>query len=168
MNFTELRDLIAKYSVESIALSDTRAGRRIELPISEPGGDSIGVIVQELEGGYRVHDGGHIGGLLFQAGPRGASPSVACAVRALIRSADLSEDPESGVAFADADAESVAYWAYEIGRVIAVAASIAPPGALACAQGATGDEEIHSSDGIAPDAPIGAGSLSAAVSDAKS
>ena len=168
MNCTELRDLIAKYSVESIELSDTRAGRRIELPISEPGGDSIGVIVQELGDGYRVHDGGHIGGLLFQAGPRGASPSVARAVRALIRSADLSEDPESGVAFADADADSVAYWAYEIGRVIAVAASIAPSLDHACAQSATDDGENHSSDVLAADAPIGAGNLPAAMSDAKS
>ena len=168
MNCTELRDLIAKYSVESIALSDTRAGRRIELPISEPGGDSIGVIVQELGDGYRVHDGGHIGGLLFQAGPLGSSPSVARAVRALIRSADLSEDPESGIAFVDADADSVAYWAYEIGRVIAVAASIAPSGALACAQSATDDGENRSSDVLAADAPIGAGNPPAAMSDAKS
>ena len=168
MNSAELRDLVAKYSVESIEYADTRAGCRIELPISEPGGDSIGVIVQELGDGYRVHDGGHIGGLLFQAGPRGASLSVARAVRALIRSADLSEDPESGIAFVDADAGSVAYWTYEIGRVIAVAASIAPSGALACAQSGTDDEENHSSDRLAAGAPIGAGSLPAAMSDAKS
>ena len=165
-----MRDLVAKYSVESIDLVDTRAGCRIELPISEPGGDSIGVIVQELGDGYRVHGGGHIGGLLFQAGPRGGAPADMRAVRALPRSADLSEDPESGIAFVDADAASVAYWAYEIGRVIAVAASIAP--ARACAQRAAGDENRSSADrrgdDLAADAPIGAGSLPAAVSDATS
>lgn len=165
MNCTELRDLVAKYSVESIEYADTRAGCRIELPISEPGGDSIGVIVQELGDGYRVHDGGHIGGLLFQAGPGGASPSDARAVRALLRSADLSEDPESGMAFVDTDAGSVPYWAYEIGRVIAVAASILP--SRARAQSPTGDDN-HSSDGLAADAPIGAGNLPAATSGAKS
>ena len=167
MNCAELRDLVAKYSVESIEHVDTRAGCRIELPISEPGGDSIGVIVQELGDGYRVHDGGHIGGLLFQAGPRGASPSDARAVRALLRSAGLSEDPESGAAFADADADSVAYWAYEIGRVIAVAASIAPSPARDFDQRSTGGEN-RPLDGIAADAPIGAGSLPAAGSDAAS
>lgn len=165
-----MRDLVAKYSVESIDLVDTRAGCRIELPISEPGGDSIGVIVQELGDGYRVHGGGHIGGLLFQAGPRGAAPSDMRAVRALLRSADLSEDPESGIAFVDTDIGSVAYWAYEIGRVIAVAASIAP--SRACARSAAGDENRSSCErrdgGLAADAPIGAGSLPAAVSDATS
>ena len=170
MNRSELRDLVAKYSVESIDLVDTRAGCRIELPISEPGGDSIGVIVQELGDGYRVHDGGHIGGLLFQAGPRGAAPSDMRAVRALLRSADLSEDPESGIAFVDTDAASVAYWAYEIGRVIAVAASIAP--SRACAQSAAGDENRSSADrrdgGPAAGARIGAGSLPADMSDATS
>ena len=170
MNCSELRDLVAKYSVESIDLVDTRAGCRIELPISEPGGDSICVIVQELGDGYRVHDGGHIGGLLFQAGPRGGAPSDMRAVRALPRSADLSEDPESGIAFVDTDIGSVAYWAYEIGRVIAVAASIAP--SRACAQSAAGDENRSSTDrrggGLAADARIGAGSLPAAVSDATS
>ena len=173
MNCSELRDLVAQYSVESIDLIDTRAGCRIELPISEPGGDSIGVIVQELGDGYRVHDGGHIGGLLFQAGPRGGAPSDMRAVRAPPRSADLSEDPESGIAFADTDIGSVAYWAYEIGRVIAVAASIAaPPPDRACAQSAAGDENRSSCDrrdgGLFADAPIGAGSLPAAVSDATS
>ena len=173
MNCSELRDIVAKYSVESIEHVDTRAGCRIELPISEPGGDSIGVIVQELGDGYRVHDGGHIGGLLFQAGPRGAAPADTRAVRALLRAADLSEDPESGIAFVDTDADSTAYWAYEIGRVIAVAASIAPSRSPARSQSAAGDEENRSSadrrDGVlAADAPIGAGSLPAAVSDATS
>ena len=147
MNSSELRDLVAAYSVKAIECADTRAGCRIELPISEPGGDSIGVIVKKLDGGgYRVHDGGHIGGLLFQAGPRGAEPAAVRAVRELLRAADLSEDPESGAAFVDADARSVPYWAYEMGRVIAVAASIAPSFARARAQSAADDESRPSND----------------------
>ena len=146
MNSSELRDLVASYSVKAIESADTRAGCRIELPISEPGGDSIGVVVKKLDGGvYRVHDGGHIGGLLFQASSRGPSPSYACAVRALLRDSDLSEDPETGIAFADVDARAVPYWAYEIGRVIAAAASIAPLFAQPRAQSAA-DGETQSSD----------------------
>ena len=147
MNPTELRDLVAAYSVSAIECADTRAGCRIELPISEPGGDSIGVIVKKLDGGgYRIHDGGHIGGLLFQAGPQGAPAAAVRAVRELLRAADLSEDPDSGVAFADADARAVPYWAYEIGRVIAVAASIAPSPALARAQSAADGESRSSNE----------------------
>ena len=122
----ELLHAIHEETKRRISYTDTRVGCRIELPLLEPSGDSIGVLVRQSSSGYTVHDGGHIGGLLFQSTPDGPSRSDVKTVKAIIQSSGLAEDHDSGIVYVETDFDSIPYWAYEIGRVVSVVASIVP------------------------------------------
>ncbi len=126
MECQELRDLILSDTEMRITHSDTRVGCRIELPILEPSGDSIGVIVAKSSSGYLVHDGGHINGLLFQSAPGAAAKSDLRTVGSLIESAGLMQNRDTGIVCVQTIRESIPYWVYELGRTIAVVASTVP------------------------------------------
>jgi hypothetical protein len=99
---------------------------RVELPLLEPSGDAVSVYVEEQDNRLIVHDGGHISGLLFEAGPAGASAADKRTVEAFVKDTGLARDPERGVVFAFAEKASLTYWMFEIGRTIAVASTIVP------------------------------------------
>jgi hypothetical protein len=99
---------------------------RIELPLLEPNGDAISICVEEHDGKFMVHDGGHISGLLFEAGPAGASAPDKRSVETLVKDAGLAIDSNRGVVFGFAEEASLAYWVLEIGRTIAVVSTIVP------------------------------------------
>ena len=121
-----LRQLVTKSMVERLRVTVTRRGCRIELPLLQSSGDAIAVYVEGVGDGLTVHDGGHIYGLLFDAGPAGASPGDSRTVNNLVENCGLVHDRNRGFVFAKTDASSLSYWLFELGRAIAVASSVIP------------------------------------------
>ena len=126
MHCADLHELVLAETQMRMGHVHTRAGCRIELPLLEPSGDSVGVVVRKSGKGYVVDDGGHINGLLFQSTPGVPAASDRRVVQSLIQSSGLTQDPNSGAVFVETKADSIPYWAYELGRVVAVVASTIP------------------------------------------
>jgi hypothetical protein len=82
--------------------------------------------VEQEATGYKVHDGGHLQGLLFGAGPSGGSRRDKRAIYSLVNDANLKFDNDSGVVFAHCEDPALVYWMMEIGRTIGVAAALIP------------------------------------------
>ena len=124
-----LRKLVAESMVQRVSATVTRRGCRIELPLLEPSGDAISVYVEGAGDEFTVNDGGHIYGLLFDAGPAGASSSDVRTVNNLVKNCGLIHDRDRGLVFAKTNESSLSYWLFELGRAIAVASSVIPTGA---------------------------------------
>ncbi|MCH7745899.1 MAG: hypothetical protein IIC84_07500 [Chloroflexi bacterium] len=126
MDCDSLRYKIIEAFENQIITSSTRTGCRVELPLLEPNGDSITIFVENDNDGYIVHEGGHIFGLLFDVGPAGSSTADQRAIKTLVEKCGLEENRERGFIYARANDHSLTYWIMEIGRTVAVAASIIP------------------------------------------
>lgn len=98
----------------------------VEMPLLEASGDVINIYVEEQGDHLKIHDGGHIAGLLFEAGPAGASATDRRAVHTLVRDSGLSRDAETGVVFAIAERSALVYWMFEIGRTMVTASAMTP------------------------------------------
>ena len=128
----ECENILEKVRLHAVVRTQsvgTPRGCRISLPLLEPSGDVISVtVVQDggSSGTYHVTDGGRLSGLLFESGPVGGSAADQRLVRSIADRATLSFDREHGVYYAPADDQSLGYWAFEVGRTIALAASMIP------------------------------------------
>ena len=127
----ECQDIIEKvrnHAVTRIESVETPQGCRISLPLLEPSGDVISVTVNQGSppGVYYVTDGGRLNGLLFESSDAKPSASDKSLVNAIAERASLQFDDERRVYFATAEAKTLGYWAFEVGRTIATVASIVP------------------------------------------
>ena len=105
------------------------AGAGISLPLLEPSGDVIAVTVSQdpRSGVYYVTDGGRLNGLLFGSSPNKPSAADQNLLHAMADRATLKFDDDKRVYYATADARTLGYWAFEVGRTIAAIASVIPP-----------------------------------------
>ena len=118
------------HAVARIQAIQTTGGCKVMLPIQEPSGDIISVVVERDDGGsrYRVTDGGRINGLLFASGPAGSSAVDRHEVRAVAERASLTFDDDRRNFYVHADDQTLAYWVFEVGRSIATVAGMIPRG----------------------------------------
>ena len=128
----ECEDIVQRmriHTVTRIQSAETPSGCRIRLPLLEPSGDEIGVIVSQgpQPGVYYVSDGGRLNGLLFESSPTKPSAADRELVRSIAKRATLEFDDEKRVYYATAEAKTLGYWAFEVGRTIATVASVIPP-----------------------------------------
>ena len=127
----ECQDILEKvriHAVTRIESVETPQGCRISLPLLEPSGDVVSVTVNQgsRPGVYYVTDGGRLNGLLFESSATKPSASDKSLVKAIAERASLQFDDERRVYFATAEAKTLGYWAFEVGRMIATVASIVP------------------------------------------
>ena len=127
----ECQDILEKvriHAVTRIESVETPQGCSISLPLLEPSGDVVSVTVNEGSGPgvYYVTDGGRLNGLLFESSATKPSASDKSLVKAMAERASLQFDDERRVYFATAEAKTLGYWAFEVGRTIATVASIVP------------------------------------------
>ena len=127
----ECQDILEKvriHAVTRIESVETPQGCSISLPLLEPSGDVVSVTVNEgsRPGVYYVTDGGRLNGLLFESSATKPSASDKSLVKAMAERASLQFDDERRVYFATAEAKTLGYWAFEVGRTIATVASIVP------------------------------------------
>ena len=104
---------------------------RVRFPLLEPSGDEIGVIVsQGPQPGVYVCELRWAPTTGFGLKPNPTKPSAADRelVRCLAKRVTLELDPEKPVYYATAEAKTLGYWAFEVGRTIATVASVIPPG----------------------------------------
>ena len=127
----ECQDILEKvriHAVTRIESVETPQGCRISLPLLEPSGDVVSVTVNQgsRPGVYYVTDGGRLNGLLFESSATKPSASDKSLVKAIAERASLQFDDERRVYFATAEAKTLGYWAFEVGRMITTVASIVP------------------------------------------
>ena len=127
----ECQDILEKvriHAVTRIESFENPQGCSIRLPLLEPSGDVVSVTVNEgsRPGVYYVTDGGRLNGLLFESSATKPSASDKSLVKAMAERASLQFDDERRVYFATAEAKTLGYWAFEVGRTIATVASIVP------------------------------------------
>ena len=122
-------DTVQRYAAGRTTGSEASRGCRISLPLLEPNGDVITIMVvldPEHSDRYYVTDGGRLNGLLFESSPADPTSADRRLVESLRTRASLDFDANSGAAYAIVKAETLGYWAFEIGRVIASAAAVIP------------------------------------------
>ena len=129
MNCEDIVRRVRTHAVSRIQSDVTSRGCRISLPLLEPSGDVITVAVNQgsRPGVYYVTDGGRINGLLFESSPAKPSAADKNLVKTVVERATLDFDDERRVYYATADAKTLGYWAFEVGRTIATLASMIPP-----------------------------------------
>jgi hypothetical protein len=103
---------------------------KISVPLLEPNGDQIYVYVEERGDKIKVHDGGHINGILFGAGPDDAVRNEYRLASEIMANVELKMDSVGGVVFAETEERSLNYWIMEVARTIAVIASVVPVNTL--------------------------------------
>ena len=128
----DCEDIIQRVRVHAttrIQSAETPRGCRISLPLLEPSGDVITVTVTPgpHPGNYYVTDGGRLNGLLFESSPAKPSAADRSLVASVVQRATLQFDDQERVYYATAEANTVGYWAFEMGRTIATVASMLPP-----------------------------------------
>ena len=93
---------------------------RVTLPLLEPDGDVLCLYVAEREDGLVIHDGGHIGGLLFGIRRDGPTEHDREVVVKLIDHHGLKRDQERGLVFVETDEGGLRFWLLELGWVVAL------------------------------------------------
>jgi len=126
MNCDQILNAITDDFIKGTVISPTEGGCKVALSLLEPSGDAVNIYIEEALTGFMIHDGGHIRGILFQAGPAGASPSDKRAINNLIADTGLKSDSDTGRVFAQADDHNLVYWVMEIARTISVGAAMIP------------------------------------------
>ena len=93
---------------------------RVTLPLLEPDGDVLCLYVAEREGGLLVHDGGHIGGVLYGMRQGGPTKHDRELVSYLLDQHGLRRDPEKGTVYIETDEDGLRFWLMELGWVVAL------------------------------------------------
>lgn len=116
------------HAITRIQSAQTPRGCRVSLPLLEPSGDVISVVVERgpESGVYYVTDGGRLSGLLFESSPTTPSLTDRHLVTDLAERATLQFDDDRRVYYATADSRTLGYWAFEVARTIATVASMVP------------------------------------------
>ncbi len=129
MNCEEIVQRVRTHAVARVQSQELPLGCRVSLPLLEPSGDVISVTVRLCldSGGFCVTDGGRLNGLLFESTPARPSAADRHLVKAIAERATLQFDDKSRVYYAKAEAKTLGYWAFEVGRTIATVASMLPP-----------------------------------------
>ena len=120
---------VQRYAANRTKGGESYRGCRIDLPLLEPNGDVITIVVEpdpEYPDRYYVTDGGRLNGLLFESSPADPTSADRRLVESLKARATLDSDGNTGAVYAVATAETLGYWAFEIGRVVASAAAVVP------------------------------------------
>jgi len=126
MNNDQLLLTIREQLIRRTVVSREAAVCKVGLPLLEPSGDVINVYVEQRASRLIVHDGGHIHGLLFEAGLGGASSADKRAISSLATDTGLEIDNDSGLVLAYAEEHTLVYWIMEIARTIGVSATLIP------------------------------------------
>ena len=129
-NCDKLRTIVMSHIIENTRISTHSTGCKVELPLLEANGDSINVYVEPTESRFLVHDGGHINGMLFEAGPAGASQTDRRTIIALLGDLGLAFHSHRGIVFTEVDEQSLGYWVLEVGKAITLAGSMIPRAGL--------------------------------------
>ena len=129
MNCEDIVHRVRTHAVSRIQSDVTSRGCRISLPLLEPSGDVITVTVNQGSRSevYYVTDGGRLNGILFESSPAKPSAADKKLVKTVAKRATLDFDEERRVYYATADAKTLGYWTFEVGRTIATLASMIPP-----------------------------------------
>lgn len=110
---------VTDYLKRQTYLVPSKTGCRIVLPFTEPNGDFITITVENNNAGqWKLHDGGHIAGLLFEVGPAGAKSSDYALMKSILKEAGIGFDPNEGNAYVVAELSQIGYWATVLATVM--------------------------------------------------
>ncbi len=129
MKCEDIVEKLRTHSVARVQGEEMPSGCRVSLPLLEPSGDVVSVTIRQYSDSdaYYVTDGGRLNGLLFESTPARPSAADRHLVKVIAERATLQFDDETRVYFAKAEASTLGYWAFEVGRTIATVASMLPP-----------------------------------------
>lgn len=129
MNCDQLEHSLIEYLTANTRVLSNEHACRVETPLREVNGDAVNIFVEERDGRLMVHDGGHIAGTFFEAGPAGASAADKRLLDNLVKESSLEVDSNNGIVFAMAETSSLNYWMFEVARTVLIASSAIPAAA---------------------------------------
>ena len=135
MNCESLKSIIDRQfsdwmMVKPHKLADGGETCRVTMPLLEPNGDVIDVYLTEKNGRFRVSDGGHISGLLFELSYGKPTQTHWNIVDRQLYHTGMKKDLATGLVYVEADESSLRYWMTELAQLIAVLPHLLPKPSL--------------------------------------